>query len=460
MAGYSFDLTPRDVPRVDTPYRRIATKMPAPESLAVLERLRRYEPLAMSGQPPVVWSRAVGCQVFDAYGNMWLDFSSGVLVTNSGHCAPEVKAALLHQINSELLHNYCFPSEQRALLTQLLAEVSPAGMDKVFLLTTGAEANENAFKLARTWGQSRGGRRKNGIVSFERAFHGRTLGAQQAGGTPALKEWIVNPDPGFYSVPFPDGYRTEDTSFDLFLKTLADQGVSGDMVAAVITESFQGGGADFAPPEYMQALRRWCTENDVLLICDEVQAGFGRSGKFWSFEHYGIVPDMIVCGKGISSSLPLAAVISRPEVMDQYPPGSMTSTHTGNPVACMAAVANIRRILDLDLPGNAAARGERLFALLDGLRGQYGRVIGAMHGRGLVAGVQIIRQGTKEPDAELAHRIVEKSYQKGLLFFAPVGFGSATVKLAPPLIITDAMLEDAFVALREAFAESLVELGR
>jgi len=455
MAGYSFDLTPREVQRVDTAYRRIVTRIPVPESLGVLEELRRYEPLAMTGQPPIVWHRAVGCQVYDAYGNMWLDFSSGVLVANAGHSAPEVKAAIIEQVEAELLHNYCFPSRQRAELAKLLAEVAPEGMSKVFLLTTGSEANENAIKLARTWGHSVGGPEKDVIVSYERAFHGRTLGSQQAGGTLALKEWILHPDPDFVQVPFPDGYRTEDTGFHLFLRALSDRGVSGRQVAGVLMETFQGGGADFAPPEYVQALRRWCDENGALLICDEVQAGFGRSGKFWAFEHYGIVPDMIVCGKGISSSLPMAAVISRPEIMDLYPPGSMTSTHTGNPVACAAAIANVRRILDQGLTANAAARGETLLPLLAELQAEFGDVIGAVHGRGLVAGLQVVHPGSKEPDGGLAHRIVEKAYEKGLLFFAPVGYGSATVKIAPPLVITDGMLRDGVSVLRESFAEAL-----
>jgi len=455
MAGYSFDLTPREVQRVDTAYRRIVTRIPVPESLGVLEELRRYEPLAMTGQPPIVWHRAVGCQVYDAYGNMWLDFSSGVLVANAGHSAPEVKAAIIEQVEAELLHNYCFPSRQRAELAKLLAEVAPEGMSKVFLLTTGSEANENAIKLARTWGHSVGGPEKDVIVSYERAFHGRTLGSQQAGGTLALKEWILHPDPDFVQVPFPDGYRTEDTGFHLFLRALSDRGVSGRQVAGVLMETFQGGGADFAPPEYVQALRRWCDENGALLICDEVQAGFGRSGKFWAFEHYGIVPDMIVCGKGISSSLPMAAVISRPEIMDLYPPGSMTSTHTGNPVACAAAIANVRRILDQGLTANAAARGETLLPLLADMQAEFGEVIGAMHGRGLVAGLQVVHPGGKEPDGGLAHRIVEKAYEKGLLFFAPVGYGSGTVKIGPPLTITDDMLRDGVSVLRESFAEAL-----
>ena len=159
------------------------------------------------------------------------------------------------------------------------------------------------------------------IVSFDKAFHGRTLGAQQAGGIPALKEWIVNLDPGFVQVPFPDGFRTEDTSFDYFEKCLAEAGVEPENVCGVMLETYQGGSASFAPPEYMQALRKWCDRHKALLVCDEVQAGFGRTGTMWGFEHYGIVPDLAMFGKGISSSLPLAAVAGRPDVMDLHPAG-------------------------------------------------------------------------------------------------------------------------------------------
>ena len=300
----------------------------------MLERLRQFEPASMSGQPLVVWDRAEGIQVFDRWGNMWLDWSCGVLVTNAGHNHPKIRQAILDQVNHGLLHNYCFPSEVRAQLVEQLAAVAPEGLKKVFLLTTGAEACECAIKLARTWGRKVAGDRKITVVTFHNAFHGRTLGAQMAGGIPALKDWIVNLDRNIVQVPFPDGFRGPDTSFEGFLRALEAQGVKPEMVAGVMTETYQGGNASFAPPEYIQKLRAWCDQHQALLMFDEVQAGFGRTGKFWGFEHYGVVPDLICCGKGISSGLPISAVIGRPQIMDLYPPGSMTSTHTGNPVCC------------------------------------------------------------------------------------------------------------------------------
>ena len=264
--GQEFDITPRDVPRVETKYRRIVTALPHPDSVPVLAKLRRCEPVSMRGQPPLVWDRAEDIFVYDKYGNRWLDWSSGVLVANAGHGAPEVRQAIIDQVTSGLLHNYVFPSHERADLADYILRLAPTGLNKVLLLTTGSEAVECAIKLARAHGFKIGGPRKIGIVGAERGFHGRTLGAQQAGGIPGLKQWIVNEDPAIVQVPFPDGYWTENTSFDLFLETLKKKGLTPDAVAGVIFETYQGVGPDFAPKQYIQDLAQWCRSNRVVLI--------------------------------------------------------------------------------------------------------------------------------------------------------------------------------------------------
>jgi len=323
--GRQFDLKPKKVKNVKTRYRRIATPIPVPESLRILGALRKYEPVSMTGQPPVVWDRAIGMNVYDKFGNKWLDWSSGVLVANAGHGNPRIREAIVKQAGRKLLHNYCFASELRAKLAERLVKLAPKPLDKCFLLTTGAATTENAIKLSMTHGQHIGGKRKTVFVTFEGAFHGRTLGAQLAGGIPALKSWIVHPDPSFVNVPFPDGYYCEDRSFALFEKSLKRQGVRPENVCAVMTETYQGGTASFAPTEYIRKLRSWCSRNKALLIFDEIQAAFGRCGKMFGFEHYGVVPDITVLGKGISSGLPISAVLGRDEIMDAYEPGSMTS---------------------------------------------------------------------------------------------------------------------------------------
>jgi len=450
-----FELTPRKVPLVQTKYRRIVTEIPVPESIPILRRLREYEPVSMSGQPLVVWDRAEGIQVFDRWGNMWLDWSSGVLVTNAGHAHPKIAQAIADQARRNLVHNYCFPSEIRAATVEELAKVAPEGLDKVFLLTTGAEACECAIKLARTWGLKVTGRDKITVVTFRNAFHGRTLGAQLAGGIPALKQWIVNLDPNIVQVPFPDGFRCPDTRFELFLESLDQQGIKPEMVAGVMTETYQGGNASFAPAEYMQKLRSWCDQHQALLICDEVQAGFGRTGTYWGFEHYGVVPDLICCGKGISSGLPISAVIGRAQIMDLYPPGSMTSTHTGNPVCAAAVLANLQVIREEGLVERSRAMGEILQGELRRMAKGFARHVGTVHGKGLVASLHMVKPGGIEPDAELATDVVRRCVEKGLLMFSPVGYAGASVKIAPPLVIGEEPLRESIQVLQEALVEAI-----
>lgn len=449
-----YHLVPKRVSRIETPFRRIVTEFPVPQSIPILQKLHAYEPVAMRGQPPVVWDHAEGFQVYDAWGNKWLDWSSGVLIANAGHGRREIADAIARQASSKLLTNYCFPSEIRSELVERLATLLPEPLKKVFLLTTGSETVECAIKLCRSYGTKVGGRSKHVIVSYDKAFHGRTLGAQQVGGIPALKEWIVNLDPGFVQVPFPDGFRTADNSFEAFERALREQNVEPRNVAGVIVETYQGGSAAFAPPAYMQQLRQWCSDHQALLVCDEVQAAFGRTGTLWGFEHYGIVPDLALFGKGLASSLPIAAVAGRPDVMDLQPAGSMTSTHTGNPICCAAALASIELILKENLAENARKVGGILHERLRALASRFPQ-IGTVAGKGLVAGVACVLPGSKDPDGDLAWEVVERCVEQGLLMFSPVGFGGGTVKISPPLVIHEAAILEGLAVLEEVLTEAV-----
>ncbi len=455
MAGHKYTLTPVDVPLVKTKYRSIRTPLPVPESLPILARLTRSEPISMQGQPPVIWDRAEGCQVFDRWGNAWIDWSSCVLVANIGHGHPEIREALRAVIDRPLLGSYVFAHEARAELCEMLVDTAPEGLDKVFLLSTGSEATENAIKLARTYGVRTHGQRKHVIVSFEGAFHGRTLGAQMIGGSAPQKEWIVRLPEGFVQVPFPDGFRCENTDFSLFERNLDALGIAPEDVAGVITESYQGIGPNFLPDEYARRLGAWCREHDVVLIMDEVQAGFGRTGKYYCWQHYDLVPDIICCGKGISSSLPISAVIGRNDIMDMYPPGSMTSTHSASPLPVVAAIANLK-VLERDgLVERAATLEHVLGPGLARIWERHPQRIGAALHRGLVGGLLIVRPYSKIPDPDMALAINEKCFQKGLLMFAPVGVGGACVKIAPPLSIPADALIEGLEVLAEACDEVL-----
>jgi 4-aminobutyrate aminotransferase-like enzyme len=456
--GKEYNITPINVPHVETKYRRIATPVPHPDSVPTLEKLRRFEPMSMRGMPPLVWDKAEDIQIYDKYGNRWLDWSSGVLVTNAGHAAPEICHAIIDQVHSGLIHSYVFANEARAALVETLAGVAPEGLKKVFLLTTGSEATECAIKLSRSHGIKVGGNKKIGIIGWERGFHGRTLGSQQAGGMAGQKSWIVNEDPAIITAPFPDGFWQTDTSFETFLAAIEARGMKPENTAGVIMESYQGVGPDFAPVEFVRKLREWCDKHQIVLTFDEVQSGFGRTGKFWAFEHYGVTPDIICCGKGISSSLPLSAVIGRESIMDQFGPGAMTSTHTGNPVCCAAALASVQKIIRENLTGNAAKLEPILLEGLQRIQKKHPSHIGYVSAKGLVGGMQTMVKGKKEPNHDLAHNIIERCFHKGLLFFAPVGAWGQTVKIAPPLTIPQDALEEGLAVLAEATDEAVAAL--
>jgi 4-aminobutyrate aminotransferase-like enzyme len=439
--GREFPLTPRDVPQVATKYRRIVTPIPAPASIARLEELRQNEPTSMGGQPPILWHEGEGFSLRDPYGNQWIDFSAGVLVASMGYGHPRVLAAMQRQLDTGLYHTYCFANEPRIELVRKLAALAPPPLEKVFLLSTGSEATECAIKLARTYAVRRGQPERTHFVTFEHGFHGRTLGAQLAGGSPGLKAWIAGTHPEFVQVPFPDGFRTTDTSFDLFERWLAERGVAPDTVCGVMTETYQGCNAQMFPLEYARRLRQWCDRSGVLLVFDEIQAAFGRTGKMFGFEHLGVSPDLITCGKGISGGMPLSAVIGRRDVMDLYGPGEMTSTHTANPVCCAATLANLQALEDEDAVGNAARLGRMLAEACETMRRDSKGRIGHAASVGLVGALQFVTPGTTTPDHDTAWEVVRRCVESGVMLFAPVGVGGGAIKINPPLIIT----EDAFV---------------
>ena len=454
MAEY--DLNPVRVPKVKTKFRTIRTAIPVPASLPIFKELQRSEPRSMSGQPPIVWHKADGFTVSDKWGNRWIDWSSGVLITNAGHGRREITTAIRKLTDRPLLATYVFVHEDRATLTRMLREISPSPKNyQAFLLSTGSEATENCIKLAKSYALQKHGPHKKYFVSFHNAFHGRTLGAQLAGGNERHKAWMVDRDRTFIQVPFPDGYKNLDTSFELFLRSLAEQGVKSENIAGVMSESYQGVGPDFLPVDYAKKLAVFCHQHDIVLVMDEVQSGFGRTGRMFCFEHYGIKPDLIACGKGITSSLPLSAVIGRKDIMGLYAPGSMTSTHSASPLAVVSAIANLKIIKQDKLIARAAKLGRILCPELQRIQQKHPRVLGRFQGKGLVAGIQVVKAGTREPDSTMAQRINVACFQKGLLMFAPVGVAGECLKVAPPLTISEAALRESIAVFEEAVDEVL-----
>jgi 4-aminobutyrate aminotransferase-like enzyme len=442
MAAKEFPIEPQSTKLVDTPYRRITTAIPTPASVETLETLRTHETRSMRGQPPIVWHKVHGFQIEDVAENKWIDWSSGVLVANSGHNHPRIIQALKDYLSTgEPIMTYCFPSDPRARLVKKLIEISPESMDRVFLLTTGSEAVEVAIKLARTHG-IRKNPDKRIIISFQGGFHGRTYGAQLAGGVLGGAEW-VDENPFFVQVPFPSSIDVADKSFEAFERELAERQINPDHVAGIMGETFQGREAKLLPLDYARLLKRWCEDHDAALIFDEVQAGFGRTGRLFAFEHYGYVPDMVCCGKGISSTLPMACVLGRSEYLDLYGPGEMTSTHTGSPLPVIAAEANIEALFKEKMIENADQLGEYLLGELTTLTEPWRDRI-EVGGVGLVIALVFFDNRTDlTPDPDAAYRFCRNAVYGGNLFFAPVGKGHATIKFCPPLCITRQAIDDA-----------------
>jgi 4-aminobutyrate aminotransferase-like enzyme len=449
MATKEFPLQPREVEPIHTKHRTIRTPIPVPDSVPFLTRLREMEPRSMGGQPPVIWHGGEGATVRDRYGNRWIDFSSGVLVTSCGHAHPAIVKAIKDMADQGLYHAYCFPTDVRYKLVEELASWLPPPLKRVFVLTTGSEACECCIKLARTQGLRVGDKNKNIFVSFDYGFHGRTMGAQLAGGAPALKAWLGGDDLHFVQVPFPDGFRQKDTSFAVFEAALKAKGVDPNRVCGVMSETYQGCNATLMSPHYAQALRAWCDTYKAVMVFDEVQAGFGRTGAPFGFSHLGVVPDLVACGKGIAGGMPVAAVLGTDELMSIYGPGEMTSTHSANPICAAAALANLQVIRREKLVENAARLAPLMAAAVRKIKDASKGRIGHVDSTGLVGALQFTKPGTTDPMPDWAWEVVWNCVCKGVLLFAPVGVGGCAIKLNPPLVISEEALREGLSVVEE-----------
>jgi len=430
---------------------RIITELPGPKAKEYLALSAQYEPHSMSEQVPCVWARAEGATVTDVDGNTFIDFSSGVLVMNVGHCHPQHVADIREQAGL-VLNAYDFVTPPRVELAKKLVELTPPNLDKALILTTGTETIEAAVKMARRFTG------KQEILSFYGGFHGRTYMSMSVGGKMGVKKGFGPMVPGVMHAPFPDYYRppvagmTEEQvdrycleQLDLLLDT-----VSTGEVAAALVETYQGAAGSRVPSKrFMQGLKAWCEAHDALLILDEVQASFGRTGKMFGFEHFDITPNLLCLGKGISCGVPCAAVVGESRIMDVLEPGSISSTNGGNPLSCRAALASIRIIEQERLAENAARVGESMMQRCKRMQ-ERSPILGDVRGMGLALGLEFVKdKKTKEPAPDLTKRVVDACYRKGLLLIAPIGFYGNVIRIAPPLMISEALAQIGLDILEE-----------
>jgi 4-aminobutyrate aminotransferase len=441
---------------------KIKTALPGPNARRVLEGDKKFISPSYTRSYPLVAKRGHGIVVEDVDGNEFFDFSAGIAVTSTGHAHPQVVAAIQKQA-AELIHmsGTDFYYENMVTLAERLSKIAPMpGPHKVYYGNSGTEAVETALKLSRYH------TRRQNVIAFFGAFHGRTMGALSlTASKPQQRRRFFPLVPGVTHIRYPDVYRgceggpQDAEAFALgcarFLEDkLFRTTLPPEEVAAIFVEPIQGeGGYVIAPDIFMQELRRICDRHGILLVLDEVQSGVGRTGKWWAVEHTGVQPDIVCIAKGIASGMPLGVVVSRAEIMD-WVPGSHASTFGGNPVCIAAALATLDVIEKDGLMRNAAEVGNHMLARMAGWPKKH-KLVGDVRGRGLMIGVEIVKdKQTKEYGAAERDRVVELAFERGVLF---LGCGPSTIRIAPPLVVSKDEADAAVDVLDECIA--LVENG-
>lgn len=429
-------------------------EVPGEHSREYLDLSGQYEPTASRDQVPLVWEHAEGVWVTDVDGNRYLDFTSGVLVTNLGHTHPALVEAVRAQAG-RLMNCYSFPTPERVNLAQRLVESLPANLNRAFLLSTGSDATEAAMRIARRYTG------KYEILAFYGAFHGRTYGAMGVAGSSSTRRKFGPPVPGGIMAPYAYCYRCiygkrfPDCQFhciQVLDRVIASS--SSDDLGTVMVEPYQGtAGFVFPPDGWLSELEKWARERELVLIVDEVQSSFGRTGKLYAIEWEDVHPQLLCLGKGLGSGVASSAVAAESKVLEGMAPGELSSTWGGNPLASAASLAVFQVMKDEKLPENAERVGAVLkAALLDAQKRQ--SCIGDVRGKGLVIGLEFVdsRDGIS-PAPELTKRIILEAARRGLIL-GKVGLYANVIRVAPPLVIKE---EEALLGaeiLEEAIAEA------
>ena len=431
----------------------IRTEIPGPRSREILERELKAVAHPLIVHEPVVADRARGSTITDVDGNTFVDFVGGVGVANVGHNHPRVLEAIAEQAERFLHTDYTvIPYEGYVELAERLGGLVPIGGEtRAAFFNAGAEAVENAVKLSRLY------TKRQGVIAFEGAFHGRTwMALTMTSKTHPYKKGLGPFAPEVYRTPYPNAYRGPDAKTALTaLEGLFTTHVSPEHVAAIVFEPQQGeGGFLPAPQEFVDGLRRICDDHGIVLVADEVQTGFGRTGRMFAMEHFGVEPDLVIVAKSIAGGLPLSGVVGRATIMDHPHSGAIGGTFIGNPVALAAALAVLDVFEEEQLVERAQLLGAALRARMLDWQSRWPR-IGDVRGLGAMLAIELVRDpATKEPAPELVEAVVGEALQRGLLLLK-AGVNGNCIRVLCPLTTTDAELDDGLGAWEDALAAVL-----
>jgi 4-aminobutyrate aminotransferase / (S)-3-amino-2-methylpropionate transaminase / 5-aminovalerate transaminase len=431
----------------------LRTEVPGPRSREILARKQRVVAEPLSIYHPIVIAEGRGATLTDVDGNTFIDFTGGVGCLNVGHSHPRVVEAAQEQLARFSHTDFTIvPYEAYVVLAERLCELTPiAGPRKAAFFNAGTEAVENAIKFARAF------TRRPAVIAFEGGFHGRTLlSLTLTSKTHPYKAGLGPFAPEVYRVPFAQDYRgpSATKALDALERAFVTQ-VAAENVAAIVIEPVQGeGGFQVAPLEFMEGVRAICDRHGIVLVVDEVQTGFGRTGKLFAIEHYAVEPDLVTMAKSIAGGLPLSAVVGKAEIMDAPGDSAIGGTYVGNPVAQAAALAVLEVIEEEGLNDRAAALGETMRARM--LAWQERRPqIGDVRGLGAMLAIELVRDpATKEPAADLATEVVEQAARNGLLLLKS-GIYSNCIRVLTPLVLEDGELDEALGVWEEALEHAL-----
>ncbi len=431
----------------------LKTTIPGPRSKEILKRKERVVADPLSIFLPVVIERGEGATLTDVDGNTFIDFTGGVGCLNVGHANPRVIEAVQEQAAKFFHTDFTIvPYESYVTLAERLIESAPiSGPAKAAFFNAGTEAIENAVKFSRAY------TKRPAVIAFEGGFHGRTLlSLTMTSKTHPYKAGLGPFAPEVYRLPFAQDYRGPSTTDALAAleRALVTQ-VAAESVAAIVVEPVQGeGGFVVAPREFLEGVRRICDDNGIVLVVDEVQTGFGRTGKMWGIEHYGVEPDLMCVAKSIAAGLPLSGVIGRAEIMDAPGDSAIGGTYVGNPIAQAAALAVLDVFVDEGLVERANQIGDTIRGRMQAWQQRW-EAIGDVRGLGAMLAIELVHdRGTKDPAPELASATVESAAERGLLLLKS-GIYSNCIRVLVPLVISEAELDEALSVWEDALGAAL-----
>jgi 4-aminobutyrate aminotransferase/(S)-3-amino-2-methylpropionate transaminase len=426
--------------------RHLATEIPGPRSRELMARRQAALPTGVGTTLPVFAARASGGIVEDVDGNRFIDLAAGIAVTTVGSSAPRVVAAVTEQV--ERFTHTCFqvtPYEAYVEVCEALNDLTPGGHEKkTFLVNSGAEAVENAVKIAR---YATG---RDAVVAFDHGFHGRTLLAMTlTGKVMPYKQGFGPFAPEVYRAPFSYPFRgTGDLPSTL---AYLDKTVGASNIACVVVEPIAGEGGFIVPePGWLAGLAAWCADNGVVFIADEVQTGIARTGAWFASEHEDVVPDIVTTAKGLGGGLPIAGITARADLVDRVHAGGLGGTFGGNPLSCASALAAIATIREDGLVGRAQHIGETMLPRLQALASAYPS-IGDVRGRGAMIAIELVGSDGVTPDVDLTKAVAAACHSEGVLVLTAGSYGNV-LRFLPPLVISDDLLDDGLSVLEKAFA--------